>query len=295
MGTDETSNKNNDSLYFDDLDDVSDFYGLKSQSKEENISTKEEETISLETNNNLNSKTSESYILIPTTFEWDGGGKSIYVTGSFCKWEQFFLMKRKTKNSYFLTLNLPKGYHQYKFKIDDEWKYNNKYPTCNDGGNINNYLDTTNSDKTTKNSDEGATTISTNVTDNYIDNSRVSKKNVKNILQENYELNQEKKDIRKQMKKLDKKIPSVPIQYNKLINIDLINMQNELGEKRFLETHEKNILSDNLSYKKINFAPIEQYNHLDSKNDKGKSVVIAVSSRYRFKTTTLVYYKPKNK
>ena len=156
-------------------------------------------------------------------------------------------------------------------------------------------MDTTNSDKTTKNSDEGATTISTNATDNYIDNSRVSKKNGKNILQENYELNQEKKDIRKQMKKLDKKIPSVPIQYNKLMNIDLINMQNELGEKRFLETHEKNILSDNLSYKKINFAPIEQYNHLDSKNDKGKSVVIAVSSRYRFKTTTLVYYKPKNK
>ncbi len=294
MGTDEASNENNDSLYFNDLDDVSDFYGLKSLSKKENISIKEEETCSLETNKDLNSKSSESYNLIPTTFEWDEGGKSIYVTGSFCKWEQFFLMERKKENNYILTLNLPRGYHQYKFKIDGEWKYNNKYPTCNDGGNINNYLDTTSMDKTTKISDEGETAISTNVTDNYIDYSRLSKKTSKNILQENPELNQEKKDLKKQMKRFDKKIPSVPIQYNKLMNIDLTNLQNELDEKWFLETREKNILSDNISYKKINLTPIEQYNHLDSKNIKGNSIVIAVSSRYRFKITTFVYFKPKN-
>ena len=95
MGTDEASNENNDSLYFNDLDDVSDFYGLKSLSKKENISIKEEETCSLETNKDLNSKSSESYNLIPTTFEWDEGGKSIYVTGSFCKWEQFFFNGKK--------------------------------------------------------------------------------------------------------------------------------------------------------------------------------------------------------
>ena len=246
MGTDETSNKNNDSLYFNDLDDVSDFYGLKSPSKKENISLKEEEIISLDTNKDLKSKSSETYILIPTTFEWDGGGKSVYVTGSFCNWEQFFLMKRKTENNYILTLNLPRGYHQYKFKIDDEWKYNNKYPTCNNGGNINNYLDTTNTDKTTKNSDEEATAISTNVTDNYIENSKVSKKNSKKILQENPELNQEQKDIRKQMKRFDKKIPSVPIQYNKLMTIDLINIRNILSKQVL---NKKNLLNiDNFLY-----------------------------------------------
>ena len=294
MGTGETTNKNDDSLFLNDLADVSDFYGLKLSSKKENISLMDEDINSLEIKRDLNSKSSESDLLIPTTFEWDGGGKSVYVTGTFCKWDQFFLMKKKSENNYTLTLNLPRGYHEYKFKIDGEWKYNDKYPTCNNGGNINNYLDTTNTDKTLKNCDEGITAISTNFTDNYIDISKTSKKYSKNFLQENSESNQERKDIQKQMKRLDKKIPSTPIQYNKLMKMDLISNQNELGTKQFLKTHERNILSDNLSFKKINILPIEHTNHLDSKNGKSKSVIVAVSSRYRFKFTTFVYYKPHN-
>ena len=31
---------------------------------------------------------------VPVTFEWDQGGNSVYVTGSFCNWEQFFLMEK---------------------------------------------------------------------------------------------------------------------------------------------------------------------------------------------------------
>ena len=292
MGTDETSNKNNNSSYFEDFNDVSDFYGLKSSSRKENISLKDEEVITLETNKDLNSKSSGSYILIPTTFEWDGGGKSIYVTGSFCKWEQFFLMKRKNDNNYILTLNLPRGYHQYKFKIDGEWKYNNKYPTCNDGGNINNYLDTTNSDKTVKNSDEGATAISTNFTDNNIEISKIPKKVSKNLFKVNSELNQEQKKIQ-DMKKLDRKVPKIPIEYSNSMNINLKSNQNKLGAKNFLKINENNILSDNLSFKTLISTPSEQINHLESKTNKNKSVVVSVSSRYKFKFITFVYYKPK--
>lgn len=42
MGTDETSDKKTDSLYINDLSDVSDFYGLKSKSIE-NVSNQDEQ------------------------------------------------------------------------------------------------------------------------------------------------------------------------------------------------------------------------------------------------------------
>ena len=290
MGTEETTNKKDNSFDFDELADVSDFYGLKSSSK--NISYKEEEINSRKMKKDSDSKSSEYFSLIPTTFEWDGGGKSVYVTGDFCKWEQFFLMKKKSESKYILTINLPRGYHQYKFKIDGEWKYNNKYPTCNDDGNINNYLDTTNSDKTVKNSDEGATAISTNFTDNNIEISKIPKKVSKNLFKVNSELNQEQKKIQ-DMKKLDRKVPKIPIEYSNSMNINLKSNQNKLGAKNFLKINENNILSDNLSFKTLISTPSEQINHLESKNNKNKSVVVAVSSRYKFKFITFVYYKPK--
>jgi hypothetical protein len=62
----------------------------------------------------------------PTVFQWDGNGNNVYLTGSFCDWHQFFEMKKledpnnKDNIKFFLTLFLPKGIYQYKFKIDDQ-------------------------------------------------------------------------------------------------------------------------------------------------------------------------------
>ena len=90
MGTDETSSKNDDYFSTNNLNDVSDFYGLKSSSIIENFSSKNEETLTRMTIKDLHSRNVESFSLIPTTFEWNNGGNSVYVTGSFCKWNQFF-------------------------------------------------------------------------------------------------------------------------------------------------------------------------------------------------------------
>ena len=81
-----------------------------------------------------------------TKFEWDGEGQHVYLTGSFCDWEQFFEMKKSLfeNNKFFLSLFLPKGIYQYKFKIDNEWRCNSNFPTCHDdSGNINNIIDLT--------------------------------------------------------------------------------------------------------------------------------------------------------
>jgi len=288
MGTDETSSKKNDSFYENDLNNVNDFYGLKSSSKIDNVSFKDKENDSL-SRKELYSKTSGYNAIFPTTFEWDNGGNSVFVTGSFCQWKQFFLMKKDSSKNFVLNLNLPRGIHQYKFKVDGEWKYNPKFPICNDGGNINNYLDTTNLEITIKTNDEGITTISTNITENNNDPSKASKKYSKNLLKVNSELSQNQNQ-----NEFFDKITTVPIHFKNTMNLDLITNQNNIGIKKYMSIKEKNVLSDNLSFKKINTAPIEQINHLNSKNLENQSIICAVSSRFRYKFTTFVYYKPKN-
>lgn len=293
MGTDETSSKKDDCLSTNNLNDVSDFYGLKSSSIIENISLNNDENETRITKKDLFSRNTESFSLIPTTFEWDNGGNSVYVTGNFCKWNQFFLMKKETENIFILTLNLPRGLHQYKFKVDGEWKYNDKFPTCNDGGNINNYIDTTNLEIIIKNNDERITSNSTNGTDNFIDISKISKKNSMNLLRENSDFCQSHNSNENEF---CGKINTVPIHYKNRININLISNQNKIGCKKFLNIEEQNIFSDNLSFKKINNTPIEQNNHLyfNFNFDENNVDICAVSSRYRFKCTTFVYIKPKN-
>ena len=288
MGTDETSCKKNDSFYENDLNNVNDFYGLKSSSKIDNVSFKDEENDSL-SRKELYSKTSGYNAIFPTTFEWDNGGNSVFVTGSFCQWKQFFLMKKDSSKNFVLNLNLPRGIHQYKFKVDGEWKYNPKFPICNDGGNINNYLDTTNLEITIKTNDEGITAISTNITENNNDPSKASKKYSKNLLKVNSELSQNQNQ-----NEFFDKITTVPFHFKNTMNLDLISNQNNIGIKKYMSIKEKNVLSDNLSFKKINTAPIEQINHLNSKNLENQSIICAVSSRFRYKFTTFVYYKPKN-
>ena len=292
MGTDGTYNDKNYLFDEKDLSDVYDFYGLKSSTIIENDSAKDEVFNNISVKKELFSRNSEYSSLVPTTFEWYEGGNSIFVTGSFCQWKQFFLMKKESENTFSLTLNLPRGIHQYKFKVDGEWKYNPKFPVCNEGVFINNYIDTRKLEITIKNNDEGATALSTNITENYNDINKIPKKFSKHFLKANSELSQT--EIHKdEQKEICNKVALVPIHYKNSMNINLISNQNKIGGKKYMEIKEKNILNDNLSYKNINIAPKEQINHLESKNVKNDLIISAVSSRYRFKYITFVYYKPK--
>ena len=294
MGTDETSSKKKNSFNEKDLSDVNEFYGIKSFSKIENISLNDEELNPNLSNKELYSEISENYSLIPTTFEWDNGGKSVFLTGSFCQWKQFFLMKKDSDNNYILTLNLSRGIHQYKFKVDGDWKYNPKFPICNEGRFINNYIDTTNLEITIKNYEEKTTAISTNITDTYDDISKKSRKNSNTLLKLSVNSLQNK-NLNKKENEFNEKVASAPNSFKNLMNINLISNQNNIGRKKYLEICEQNMLSDNFSFKNINIIPIEYNNHLYSKINENKNIICSFSSRYRWKFVTFVYYKPNNK
>ena len=94
---------------------------------------------------NFNKNKEEIKNEINTEFFWDEGGNSIFLTGSFCQWKDFYLMEKKDNNIFYKNLMLPPGFHQYKFKVDNNWAYSKKQPKFEDSsGNVNNFIDTTN-------------------------------------------------------------------------------------------------------------------------------------------------------
>lgn len=61
---------------------------------------------------------------IPITFEYEYEGNTVYLSGNFCNWNQYFLMQNNQNGKHTLILYLNKGLIQYKFKVNNEWKYN---------------------------------------------------------------------------------------------------------------------------------------------------------------------------
>ena len=297
MGNENNTNENSKSCLFDEQD-ISEYYGLKTNSSESNEFLEDYLRFNPPIKNlglkkEISNIESEKSSVIPTTFQWDNGGNSVYLTGSFCKWNQFFLMKKVSPGSFILTLNLPRGIHEYKFKVDNQWKFNEKYQTCNNNGNINNVLDTTQWEIAVINNDERTTAQSTNNTDNYYDNSNKNLDKIKNeyISKMKYSNTIPEKDA------FSEKIPALPGHYKSCENINLFSNQKKIGDEKHLRKNENNILSENLAYKKIDNFHHEQINHLIVNKDKKQAEKIAkcsITSRYRFKFTTFVYYKPQN-
>ena len=63
-----------------------------------------------------------------------------------------------TKNEvrrYSITISLPRGFHQYKFKVDDNWTYSKKQSKYEDNGNVNNFIDTIDYDNLNEENNEG--------------------------------------------------------------------------------------------------------------------------------------------
>ena len=141
-------------------------------------SSKNEYQTDAEENNEFQTKKQPRFA---TVFQWDGGGTNVYLTGSFCDWHQFFEMEKykdpenENNNKFFLTLFLPKGAYQYKFKIDDQWKCNSNFPTCSDkNGNINNIIDLTKQKREDGTTDFSTSYVTTKGAEQKMDETKIS-------------------------------------------------------------------------------------------------------------------------
>eukprot|EP01102_Stenamoeba_stenopodia_P012754 TRINITY_DN4056_c0_g1_i2.p1 TRINITY_DN4056_c0_g1~~TRINITY_DN4056_c0_g1_i2.p1 ORF type:complete len:210 (-),score=41.71 TRINITY_DN4056_c0_g1_i2:338-967(-) len=78
---------------------------------------------------------------VPTVITWKGGGKEVFITGSFNGWKEKIPLS-KSEHDFTIIQNLPPGVHQYKFIVDGKWRHATDQPIATDvAGNINNCIE----------------------------------------------------------------------------------------------------------------------------------------------------------
>ncbi|MCO5588240.1 hypothetical protein L7F22_042195 [Adiantum nelumboides] len=90
----------------------------------------------------------DSVPLVPIVVKWRGGGKEVFVTGTFANEWRSKILLRKTPTStgkrpeYSCVLHLAPGTHRLKFIVDDRWRVSRDLSTASDGeGNLTNYIE----------------------------------------------------------------------------------------------------------------------------------------------------------
>lgn len=82
---------------------------------------------------------------LPTVFKWDGGGKQVYISGTFSEWKALPMVK--SHGDFVTIIDLPEGEHQFKFYVDGEWRHDPKLKNVeNDVGSKNNMVSVRQSD-----------------------------------------------------------------------------------------------------------------------------------------------------
>eukprot|EP00897_Mesotaenium_endlicherianum_P000804 jgi/Mesen1/10724/ME000090S10182 len=85
----------------------------------------------------------QTVTMVPTRFTWPHGGRHVYLCGSFTRWQETIPMSpvEGAPSVFSTVLNLPPGYHQYKFIVDGEWRHDERQSQMPDPlGNVNNWL-----------------------------------------------------------------------------------------------------------------------------------------------------------
>ena len=208
----------------------------------------------------------EETLLFPVKIEWKEGGNEHLITGSFVNWDKFYNLVFNSETGHFeYNVNLPKGNYEFKFIIDGTWRCSKYYPIVRDrNGNANNYIEVT----------ENTVNVSSSKRSN---NEGKTKNDYNCYCPKVFEMNTD--------------APYVPFHYLHKYNINYNTRQNAIGKKKYLVYHEKNLLSENNSYKKVLTCPHVNLNHNCSHCKVSRRYFrTCISQRVRHKFLTVVYY-----
>ena len=240
-------------------------------------------------------KNNEEEKLFPFKFEWKGLGSSVILAGSFLEnWTKFVPMIKNQETEIFeKIIKLPKKKHYFKFIVDNKWVCSNQYPTTMDNSNNqNNFIDLTNyippkdliKIEEYKKGDFKPHRSKVIVLD----------KNDKSGYNNKYPL----------IFDLNTNAPYTVTHYKPCFNLDYQSRQNKIkkiNNKNFLNYCEKNILTENNTYKKILSCPHEKLSHFCQNindlniNNKTRYIRGCTTIRNKHKYLTVVYFKPKQK
>ena len=227
-------------------------------------------------NNNINNDKVEY------TFIWEEKCNLAKVIGSFNNWKDQLLMTYDPKdNLYKYKIELKRDKYEYKFIIDNAWKFSSHQQTKNDGkGNINNFIDLTNYKINTNNAQ----------TTKKVKKIKKKKKKIKKIEKvESYGVLFPTKD------ELNTEAPITQELYLKSFYINEATNQDKIGNKLFLNDFNTESYTEEKSYRNLLFSPHVNLNHTMNFCDNKDILQVGLSYRFRNKDCTLVYYSRLNK
>ena len=238
---------------------------------------------------------------------WKNGGNNVIISGSFGGWKQFKMKKKITEKMEYFEKEIPipnisTEKYQFKFIVDDEWKFSDDYPKMKDGnGFINNYIDNiyVNEHLHFLKNKNNETMYSYNDINfkNLLNLSKensskeINKSSYGNIFPNEFQFNQE--------------APKMPDVLEVLTCLSEYSNQRHLGKKNYLKYSPMNLCS---SYKSI-FPPGHQYiNHLlyntryiksnkikkKEKKFDDKYAKINCNIKIKAKCLSILYFSPLN-
>ena len=274
-------------------------------------------------NSTSNHSYDNSIIPILYVFKWKKDGEKVFICGNFYKdSEHLFEMKKNLKNGNFeYKINLKKNCYYFRFNVDGNFTINNYYPTMKKKGNYFNYIDLTyynsnkNSEKkqngkkeeikTNKNIKENNNNNNSNNNNKQIEQSKNDNNNNNNKSKNELSSKKRKFTLEKIVNDYDCFVPNknemnldaarIPHYYMYIYNIDYNTRQNIISNVKYLPYKEKNLLSENNSYKLVLRCPNVNLNHICSSINinKSKCIRTCISQRFKQKMVTIVYYRKK--
>jgi len=300
-------------FYVKQKQNSSDFTGIKT-SKNKESSDEEKSTDSSNENDEKYKKR------VPTLFEWKDGGENVFITGSFCDWNQrFILNKNKYTDNFDLLLYLPQGKYEFKFIVDNNWVCSNYYNKITDEkNNTNNVIDNThylikNYQYQKLNSNKSNSSKNSYDSNYEIKNNSSKTNNIKKDFEQNYGKNYPEYSM------FNKTPQIIPNYYKYNMNINFNTNQFKICNSKYIDLNDsKNLIND--KYKSITLMPNIFVNHLYMKCEKSnkqndnnnysnllkpdnydeiynkqkhkKYIKITTTIRVRRKFATIVYVKP---
>ena len=192
---------------------------------------------------------------------WKYGGNNVIIAGSFGGWKQYKMKKKISEKIEYFEKEIPipnitTEKYQFKFIVDDDWKFSDDYPKIKDeNGFINNYIDNIYVNEhlhfLKDKNNEAMNSYNDINFKNFLnlskDNSskEINKSSYGNIYPNEFQFNQE--------------APKMPDVLDVFTSLSENSKQGHLGKKKYLKYSPMNLCT---SYKNI-FPPGHQYiNHL---------------------------------
>ena len=215
---------------------------------------------------------------IEHTFIWKEGGTNVKLVGSFNNWKQQIIMTKELNDNCFkYKIKLKRDKYEYKFIVDNVWKFSRQQGMKSDGkGNTNNFIDLTDN----------------KITQNGIKKIKKKKKKAKKVEQEEQEIIKEEGFgvLLPQKEDLNTDPPNTQELFLQSFPINEATNQKNVGEGKYFHYINRESFTEEKSYRNLLYSPHVNLNHTLTFCEQKNILQVGLTYRFRNKDCTMIYY-----